>query len=283
MPRHNPNIPIWDYMDYRVYLKDWYADAKANRRGFSHRAFSEEAGFSSPNFLKLVMDGDRNLTEKSIIPFMKGLRLNKQEQEFFHNLVFFTQAKNHEEKNGFYSRMLQSRKFSQLKPLEKRQFDFYTTWYHPIVRELVNSQYFDGTAEWVAQHVQPAITVAQATKSLELLALLGLIKRCDDGKWQQADNLISTGPEIKSNVLMQYHQNLLELARHQLTAVPAKERDVSSLTLGIKPEQIPLLKEKIREFRRDILKVVSEEEDTTQVVMLNVQLLPVSTEIDKSS
>ncbi len=276
MARKVPNVSVFEYVDYREYLRDWYQDAKANRRGFSFRAFSQEAGFNSPNFYKLVMDGDRNLTEKSIIPFMKGLRLNKQEQEFFKNLVFFTQSKSHEKKNHFYHRMTQSRKFSKLKPLEKRQYDFYASWYHPIVRELVTSSDFDGTAEWLVKRIRPEITVSQATKSLELLAMLGLIRRIDDGTWEQIDSLITTGPEIKSSVIMQYHQNLLELAARQLTVIPAQQRDVSSMTLGITPDQIPVLKEKIQEFQKEILKTVSTTVNSSQVVLLNVQLLPVT-------
>ncbi len=274
MPRHNPNVSVFDYMDYREYLKDWYADAKANRRGFSFRAFSIEAGFNSPNFYKLVMDGDRNLTEKSIVPFMKGLRLNKQEQEFFHNLVYFGQAKTHDKKNFYYQRMVRSRKFSQIKHVERSQYEFYADWYHQVIRELTTCKDFEGTPEWIAARLSPEITVPQARKSLELLEELGLIKKVGPNRWEQEDALITTGPEIKSSVIVRYHQNLLELMRDQLTEIPAVRRDISAMTLGVTEDQIPILKEKIRNFRKEIIKFLSDNATSDQVLMLNIQLLP---------
>lgn len=36
------------------------------QQNLSLRTFSKHAGFKSPNFFKLVMDGDRNLTEDSL-------------------------------------------------------------------------------------------------------------------------------------------------------------------------------------------------------------------------
>ena len=50
------------------------------------------------------MDGDRNLTIESIEKFAAGLKLNKQEREFFHHLVLFNQAESHQEKDAHFSR-----------------------------------------------------------------------------------------------------------------------------------------------------------------------------------
>ena len=47
---------------------------KATKPQFSYRYFSRVAGFSSPNFLKLVAEGQRNLSPKSIAKFAKKLR-----------------------------------------------------------------------------------------------------------------------------------------------------------------------------------------------------------------
>src|SRR5437868_5269216 len=129
MKASSSKISVFHYLDYRQYLRDWYHDAKSSRGSFSYRSFSKKAGFQSTNFLKLVMDGDRNLTEESLSKFALALKLNKQEQEFFRNLVFFNQAKTHEQKNQYYAKLLQSKKYSELKPIEKNQFEYYSTWF----------------------------------------------------------------------------------------------------------------------------------------------------------
>lgn len=276
MSRRPPNVNVFNYLDYRVFLRDWYADRKKSRIGFSFRSFSSDAGFTSPNFMKMVMDGIRNLTEKSIVPFLKGLKLNKQEQEFFRNLVFFSQARTPEKRNLFYERMLQSRKYSQLKPLEKSQYEFFSTWYHPVVRELVLSPGFDGTPEQIVDKIRPSITLSQASASLRLLETLGFVRRNPEGRWEQSQPLLTTGPELRSQAFMKYHQTLLEVARQTLPMIPPERRDVSSLTLGITADQIPLLKEKVREFRGEIMKMVASNDRTDHVYLLNIQFLPVT-------
>jgi uncharacterized protein (TIGR02147 family) len=276
MGRRSPNITLFKYLDYRTYLRDWYADAKENRPGFSLRSFSKDAGFRSTNFFKLVMDGDRNLTEKSVVGFMQGLRLTKQEQDFFKNLVFFTQNRTIEKKDYYYQRMLQSRKFSSLKPLEKKAYDFMTSWFHPVVRELAVAPDFDGTPDYLAERIRPPISVAQAAKSLELLTDLGLLQKTQDGRWAQTDALISTGAELKSRALLLYHQNLLELAKSRLGETAPELRDVSALTIGVLPEQIPALKKMIGDFRSEVMKLMSTNDNATDVVLLNIQMFPVT-------
>lgn len=263
------------YTDYREFLRDWYKKAKAECH-FSFRVFSKRAGFTSPNFFKLVMDGERNLTEESLGKFVQGLGLNKQESEFFRNLVFFTQAKNHEERDHFYRLLLQSRKYNELKPIEKHQYEYCAEWYHAVIRELVTSPESDGTPEWIAEKLFPHVSVDEVRRSINLLARLGFIERREDGGWMQTTSILSTGAEVASVALLNYHKRLLDLAKEILESAPASQRDISSLTLGIPEDAVPMLKKKIQEFRQEILKLVSTAGETKDVVQLNIQLLPVT-------
>ncbi|MDO8520020.1 MAG: TIGR02147 family protein, partial [Deltaproteobacteria bacterium] len=203
------HIDLFRYLDYRRFLKDWHAGAKKSR-SFSFRSFSQKAGFGSPSFFKLVMEGKRNLTEKSLAKFVTGLGLNRQEQEFFRNLVFFNQSQTHVEKDFYYQHLLRSKKFSEQKPIEKQQYEYYSTWYHPVIRELAVAASFDGTPEWLSNRIYPTVTPAQAEKSLSLLAGLGFIRKNKAGKWEQASVVVSTGAELASLVVHNYHKSLLE-------------------------------------------------------------------------
>ena len=57
---------------------------------------------------------------------------------------------------------------------------------------------------------------------------------------------------------------------------PGEQRDVSAMTLGITQDQLPDLKKKVQEFRREILKFVATDEHPDTVVQLNMQLFPVN-------
>lgn len=269
-------VSIFRYTDYRTFLADWFREAKGNNPSFSHRAFAQLAGFHSSNFLMLVMQGKRNLTEESLRQMLSGLRLGKQEQEFFRNLVLFNQAKTHSERNLSYKKLLQSRGYQKLRPIERKEYEYYSTWYHPVVRELVVSKACDGTPEWVAAHINPPITPDQAKRSIRLLESLGFIEQSGPGRWRQADTIISTGPEVQSVVIHNYHKALLDLSKHMMDRISMRHRDVSAITVGVKRERIAEIKKRIIDFRREILELVSGDEEPEEVAQLNIQFFPVT-------
>ena len=226
--------------------------------------------------MMLVIQGKRNLTEESLKKFLVGLSLNKQEQEFFRNLVFCNQSETHEDRNFYYQRLVQSRKLNQLKPIEKQQYEYYSTWYHPVVRELVASGGFDGTAESISKRLSPSVTPAQVSKSIELLEALGFIQKAGQGRWRQSSTIISTGPAIESVVVHNYHKSLLDLSKDAIGQLPTKYCDISALTLGVKRGRFPELLAKVREFRKEILKMVSNDVEPEEVLQMNIQFFPVT-------
>ncbi len=269
-------INLFAYLDYRGFLRDWY-QARKKTKSMSLRVFSKKAGFTSPNYFKMVMDGDRNLTEQSLHKFMNALDLNKQEQEFFKNLVSFNQAKTYEEKDRHYQALLRSRKFSQLKPIEKEQYELFSDWYHPVVRELVVAPDFDGSLERLCSRVFPSITVQQTKKSIDLLEKLGFISQ-ENGRWRQATPLVTTGGESSSLQLLNYHLSVLDIAKQILKEIPQEQRDVSALTLGISEEHLPEIKNRIQSFRQELLQLVAQDVPK-KVVLFTMQLMPVTQEV----
>lgn len=269
-------INVFTYMDYRKFLQDWYHAAKKSRAPISFREFSKRAGLKSTGYLKLVMEGARNLSPESLDQFIVALDLQKQEQDFFRNLVHYNQANASDEKNVHYQRLVRSRKFQELRPITREQYDYYADWYHPVVRELVVSHQFDGTPESIAAQIFPTITAAQVEKSIQLLHTLGFIEKTAKHRWKQSSSIVSTGAEVASHVVFSYQKNLLDLAKEVLEHLPTQERDVSTMTLGIVADRIPELKKMIQNFRRDVLKLVALDTNVDQVVQLNLQLFPLT-------
>ena len=280
MKRKNSKISIFQHQDYRSFLRDWAREAKS-LRSFSFRAFSQRAGFSSPNFFKLVMDGERNLSSESVEKFILGLKLNKQEATYFRALVNFTQAKDHESKNAAYQKMLGSRKLREIQPINKSHYEFYQTWYHPIVRELAAADHGDGSAAWIAGNIFPAVSIDDVSKSLALLEKLGFLKKDDAGHWKQSSPVLSTGPEVESHLLFLYHLNVLELGKHALKHIAPQRRDFGSLTLSIAKHRLPELKQKIQDFRQEILALVAQDKESELFVQLNTQLFPLTRDEEK--
>ena len=86
-------LDIYQYLDYRTYLKDFQADRQVRNASFSVRSFLKRAGITSPSFFKQVVDGDRNLTENTLAAFLTAMNLKTAESLYFRTLVHFCKAK----------------------------------------------------------------------------------------------------------------------------------------------------------------------------------------------
>ena len=76
----NPLNNVFGYLDYRVLLRDYYLYRKQDKRGFSYRQFSLKAKLSSPSYLKMVIDGTRNLSSEMALNFAKTIGLKKKNE-----------------------------------------------------------------------------------------------------------------------------------------------------------------------------------------------------------
>src|SRR5688572_29012547 len=79
--------PLHAYLDFRQYLKDWYAEQKRINPRYSHRLFARKAGLTSTGFFSEVISGKRQLTQAAVLRFGKALKLNAQDQAGFECLV----------------------------------------------------------------------------------------------------------------------------------------------------------------------------------------------------
>lgn len=268
---------VFLYMDYRDFLKEWYAEAKKKHPSFSLRSFAKRAGFRSHNTLKLVMQGKRNLSTGSARQFVKGLKLERREGEYFETLVAYNQATDPEERQKFYERLLQQQEFSHVRTLLQDQYEYYSSWYHTAVRELVSHPDFKEDPLWISRHLSPNISPEEARQSLELLERLGLIAQAKGGRLHQTDKLLSTGPEVHSHTVAQYHRSVLDLAKSAIDRFPRDNRDISSLTLGISRAMLPVLKRRIQLFREEVMRLISTDQRTESVIQFNLQLFPLTT------
>lgn len=269
-------VHIFEYADYRRFLRDYYAAQKAKSAAFSHRNFSRRAGLRSSNFLSLVMKGERNLSSEMAPRFAKACGLAKREADFFCELVVYDQAKTTDEKQRAHDRLARFRKFREAHRLVDEQAAYHAHWYMPAVRELTALPGFREDPAWIAAILEPPISERQAAEGLATLCRLGLLVRDARGRLQQAQPLLTTGPGPLGHHIFVYHQVMLDLAKRALDHLPRAERDISSVTLSLPAAALPRLKQRIVEFRQELLQLAEHAGSAERVVQLNIQMFPLS-------
>src|SRR5690606_21696119 len=60
---------VLGYLDYRVYLKDWYDARKRREKGFSYRVLASEVGYRSHSFFSLVLRRKSNISMEMAMGF----------------------------------------------------------------------------------------------------------------------------------------------------------------------------------------------------------------------
>lgn len=100
---------LYAYLNYRDFLADYYAFAKIEISGFTYEKFSRKAGVKSPNILKLIIDGKKNLTTTTALKFARAAELTLQETEYFEALVLENQSQDGDEA-AYYKKRLRSLK-----------------------------------------------------------------------------------------------------------------------------------------------------------------------------
>jgi uncharacterized protein (TIGR02147 family) len=272
-PAKAPNL--FNYSNYRQYLRDYYDYQKDQNPNFSIRYFAKKANFPSHGLINYLMEGKRNLSKKTLVKLTIGLGLNKEQSQFFENLVFFNQAKSLEEKNFFYERLIKSPGKTTFRKLETSQLQIFRKWYTVVLREMLNLKGFRNNSAWIAAQMLPKVEDYEIQDALELLLTSGLIKRTPNG-YKAADTDITTDDEVKSFLVKGYHDQMLKLSAWAQDDVPAKERDISSVCLAVKESELPNLKKQLQLMRKELRSFAAENRDGERIVQVNIQMFPVT-------
>lgn len=273
---------IYKYIDYRKYLADFYQEKKKTTRHFSYRYFAQRADIKSPVFLKQLIDSERNLTRKMIDKFISALSLNKKEGLYFKNLVLFNQAKNASEKQECYSIMLSMMNYIPEHQLSSSHYTYFDKWYNSVIRELVCLYDFKDDFEVIASTVKPRITATEAKKAVQLLLRLNLIVKQSDDTYRQHDMAITSNDEMVALARRSFNSEMLHLAQNANQTVSQTERNISGITMGISRACYDVLLEEMAAFKERVKAIVYQDENSTRVYQLSLQLFPLSEEIPQS-
>lgn len=273
--------PVLQYSDFRGFLRDFYLERKAH--GFSFREFSKAAGYSSPVFLKLVIEGKANLSEAGTERVAQATGLAGMDAEYFRILVQMNQAKDSGRKKLLFGELRKIARENKVKVVGEDQYDYYESWVTPVLRELLPAMPNAKISE-IASALQFKASTGEIRKSKATLLRGGFLAQGADGGFQQTDRRISTGNlELPSLAVRGMHRQMGELAVRALEEIPKDDRDISGLTLGVPESALPRIRAEIGEFRRKISAIATESPRTDRIYRLNVQFFPLTRNLEKSA
>ncbi len=267
---------IFDYSDYRKYLRDYYQDQKARDRNFTVRHIAEKVGFKSASFFCQLMNGRSNMSTDFINKFCSFLNLDKKESAYFESLVNYNQAKNHIQKKKLFENII-SFKQSKMRTIDADLYEFYDKWYYNAIRELLFFYPFSGDYHELAKMLNPAISPADARTAIALLEKWGLVRKDENGRYFRSDNQsITTGMAAESFYINNFQHAVLDLAKGALDRFPRGERSLSTLTMSLSSEAYQKVESEIHMFRQRLLSIAEQDINEERVYQMNIQVFPVT-------
>ncbi len=266
-------ISIFDYIDYRHFLKELFEKKKEEDKKFSHRYFANRLELGSSGYMLTVMQGKRNLTEHLAEKIVKLFSMSKQERTYFLLIVNYAHSKSQDEKQFLFEKVVRN-KNRNVKDIPVASYQFYEKWYYSAIREAVAIMNISTNYSEVAQMLSPSIKASEVEESLELLSALNLIKKDENGIYKRISQAISTGSEWNSATIQNLQMTLSDLAKESLLRFPGEQREMSNLTLSISQKNISVIKDKIKQLRSEILELAIADREPDSVIQCNFQVFP---------
>lgn len=274
------------FTDYRQFLKEFYeyrrAQTRSSLRPYSYATFAAAADIKSPNYLKLIIDGQRNLSPEMARKFAKAMSLSKEETEEFLALVDFSQAVEPLERNRFLKVLADIRVRQQLKSgeINAETWEKVPSWVTWVVNALVDQKDVEFTPERIAEYMRGKARLDDIRRSLDRLLTSGeLVKDPETGAINRGRELMSGSESVPVALVRKLQAELIYLGLESLFQDLPQDREFGAQTLALTEDEFELLKFELRQFRKRWFKDVSVARRTTKgdrVFQLNIQLFPVT-------
>ncbi len=276
-----PLPSVYDYVDHRAFLRDWVAAKKVAQPTYSHRVFARRAGTKNPSLLGQVIRGRRNLTEATLVGFVRALKLDREQQAYFRMLVDLDRATSLDDRTLLVEQLGARRRYQGARRLEDEGFRYLSHWYFPAIRELAGRADFRMDPDWVGAQLRPQILARLAREALDTLLELGMIVATPDGGAQPETTDVVTGHDVASLAVRNYHRGMARLAADSLEKKGGPERHFGAVTVLVPSALVGQLKAEIGAFQERILALCESADAPGEVVMqLNLQLFPLSAQPD---
>ena len=228
---------------------------------YSLRAFARALGMSH-TVLSLVLSGKRPLSKGATLKVADALSLDPAERE---RLLARRRAS---------SPASLPEKGELVRQLSLDTFELISDWHHYAILSLLELPRARFEARWIASRL--GISQVQAKLAIERLKRLGLVECVAKDRWRQAGQPIRVENAVSTAATRKFHRQLLERAVASLDNDPAEARDFTSMTFVLDPRALDHARERIRVFRRELVRELESTGNPSAVYQFTLQLFPVT-------
>jgi uncharacterized protein (TIGR02147 family) len=268
---------LFEYFDYRQFLRDFYEEKKKGNYFYSFRFMAEKVGIDHSLLVKVLL-GKRHISSGSVRQFGRLCGFSASEEKYFETLVNFDKARSESQSKVYFEKLL-SLKGHTSKKIEEHHYEYFKKWHYAALRSLLDFYEFRGEDfKRLGEQLNPRISESEAREAVALLEKLGFIARNQNGVYRVCEAHVSTGEKWHSLAIKNYQKEIISHSLYSLERDSRETRDISTITMSITEDGFKEITELVKEFRAAVIKRVDEMnlDNRDRVYQLNMQLIPLS-------
>ena len=272
-----------EYLNYRLYLKDFYEFKRrqpSGLRAYSYSVFSAAADIRSPNYLKLIIEGKRNLSADMMARFSRALQHNKNEAGEFRLLVQYGQETDPLRRNHILRDLADVRVDQKLRSgeLDRTQWERVPNWVSWVLYTMADQQGIDFAMPGLKQALRGKVGEEDIRLALNKLIDSGQLTRGQAGALQKNENTGNVD-EVPVALVRKLQAELNYLGMESIFEDSPVEREFGALTVALTAEEFEKYRFELRQLRKRIHKEIAvkrQDAKGERVYQLNLQLFPIT-------
>ncbi|MCQ2054647.1 MAG: TIGR02147 family protein [Fibrobacter sp.] len=265
---------IFEYEDYRDYIRDFYLERKKQNARYSYSVLGTTIGLNASHVFCLV-EKKRDLPIRCVPAVKKLLGLESRAAAYFDLLLAASRTKSEETRSEIMA------KASLLKDIKKRfletkELEYLSQWWTAVIRAVIEVNQGKIDIKKIANSLEPSISEEQARESIQLLQDLGFIKPINEHRVSLTESHLTIGGEERANAIRNFQAEVMKVGARSLREIPPESRDISTLTMPVDQQCFEDIKKMLQEFRKEVQIRVDKCRHPSRVMQMNLALFPVA-------
>ena len=275
------SVSIYNYTDYRVFLKDHFDLKKRNNPRFTFSVWAGQIGVANRAVLSNIVNGKRNPGPSVSAKISDYFSFSEQQKVYFQDLIALKKVEKRPELAlAIMQKLKKNSPNKSIKFVDEAVYNTISSWHYITIREMILLPHFQEDEAWIQDKLAYKVSLYEIKKCLSDLLELDLVKRNEStGKLETTTTVLQSTTDIPIEGLKKYHSSMIEFAKDSIRNVDLDKRDITARTMNIPEASLPQLKEYIKEFRSKCEDLFAQNTSDSKTYQLNVQLFPLMNEL----
>ena len=258
-------VNIFDFTKFRKYLAAYQEKRQEAEPTFSRTEFCNQLGLpNTRSYFNDVVQGKR-LTDNMLDRFIGVIGLKASEAKYFKAMVRFDQGKTAEVRDQAFSDMMRLNKTPQA-IVDPNSYEFFGNWYNSTVYAILEVLDIGDDLTELAEKIFPPVSEKHLKSSLALMQKMDLIKRNEHGFWKPTKESLATVQQSKSQMILQFQKQCLELSKQALESENGESRDMTTFTFAVSKTAQAKVEKAAEKFKEQLRQIVTADAEKPTIV-----------------